>query len=416
VHQFYVSASLRDVSLHLSSATAYAKLRYTPPQMIYLSAVLMLLPLGLTLGFRDAALRHTGANRAATWLGYRRLNRCAMLVTVAGWSAMWDLSRRSYATSSWLNVLAPLSSEMLLFWFPPLIGLGLYSMLCYSTDRTILNLRWSPWHIVGQAWWRIASFVVPLLMIAVGFNAIFDGNGAGVAWIVCAGVVARIGTAFLHRAEGMKLHQAKSGELRNHAFSVARKMGTKIQRVYIVAEGKGHLTNAFGGSGAIGVTDNWGKHFSRSQMDFVIAHEVAHVKFRHGRKEFLFNMLVFSALTLLLWRSRLAVGSLRPVLDFGVVFAPMMAMYMLSRHFEYAADREAVNFAGDSETAVRALASLYKVNAVPIRCSRLTELFLTHPALSRRARAIARLGQLPAGRVADILRATDISANGPSHQ
>ncbi len=380
--------------------------------MIYLSAALVLLPLAVTLGFRHATLKQADADRSIAWSGYRRLNRFTMLVTVAGWSATWDLNRRSDVTLTppWLSFLVPSNAGVLLFWLPPLVGLGFYSVLCYSTDKTILNLRWSPWDIVRQAWWRITSFVMPLLMIAMGFGAIFDGRGRGVAWIICAGLVARIGTVFLHRAEGMKLHETKSGELRNRAFSVARRMGTTIQRVYIVPAGKGHLTNAYGMSRAIGLTDNLGKHFTRPQIDYVIAHEVAHVKYRHGLKQSLFAVMFFSALTLLLFRIPIAIGALRPLLDVVVIFAPLTAFYFLSRRFEYAADREAVNFTGDPETAVRALASLYQVSAVPIRCSRLIELFLTHPALTRRARAIARLGQLPAERVADILRNEEASA------
>ena len=48
----------------------------------------------------------------------------------------------------------------------------------------------------------MASFVVPLQMVAMGFQDIFDGAGRGIAWIIGAGLVARLGVIFLRRAEG----------------------------------------------------------------------------------------------------------------------------------------------------------------------------------------------------------------------
>ncbi|MGA8367271.1 MAG: M48 family metallopeptidase [Candidatus Acidiferrales bacterium] len=383
--------------------------------MAYLSVAAVLLLFAPALVYRHTALERTDTDGAAVWLGYRRLSRFILTAMVAGWSAIWDLSRHSHSThAAWLRSLAPPGAGVLFFWLPPIAGLGLYLVFCYAADKAVLNLRWSFWDIVRQAWWRMASFVVPLQMVAMGFQDIFDGAGRGIAWIIGAGLVARLGVIFLRRAEGIKLHETKSGELRNRAFSVARKMNTTIQRVYIVPAGKGHLTNAYGMSRAIGVTDNLGKYLTRPEVDDVIAHEVAHVKHRHGLKRSLFAIALFSAMTLVLFRLPNGIRAWKPVLDLLVIFAPVMAFYFLSRRFEYAADREAVKFTGDPETAIRALLSLYQVSAVPIRCNRFLELFQTHPALGRRARAIGRAGQLPAQRVADILRDAIISKGAVS--
>jgi Zn-dependent protease with chaperone function len=121
------------------------------------------------------------------------------------------------------------------------------------------------------------SFVLPLLLLAAGFDAFLDKRLGGIAWFFAAGVVSRIGTVFLRRAEGLKFNTLKSGELRNRALNIARRMGVALSRVYVVPAGRGHLTNAYGMSHAIGLTDNLGKYLTKAETEFVIAHEVAHV-------------------------------------------------------------------------------------------------------------------------------------------
>jgi Zn-dependent protease with chaperone function len=347
----------------------------------------------MSMMFRHLSLRNAKANCAARWLAYRRLNRAVMLLTVAMWSALWDLNRSSST-----------SSAGVLFWLPPILGLGVHLTICYVTDAAVLDLKWSLCDAVRQAAWRLASFPVPLLMVAAGFYTIFDSKSKGVGWIVCAGIVARIATAFLRRAEGMGFHEAKAGELRNRTFAIAKRMGTTIRRVYIVPAGKGHLTNAFGGSGVVGVTDNWGKHFTKSELDFILGHEIAHVKFRHSRKRLLLIVATFSLLIFLCLELSRLLGIPRAFLDLAVVIVPVMILDFTSRRFEYAADREAVNLVSSVESAIRALATVYGESSVPARCSRFVELFLTHPTLAHRANAIAKNGDLTAERLDDILR------------
>jgi Zn-dependent protease with chaperone function len=180
-------------------------------------------------------------------------------------------------------------------------------------------------------------------------------------------------------------------------------MSVKIENVYIVPAGKGHLTNAYGLWRGIALTDNYGEFTNKSQLDFVIGHELMHVKQRHGRKQvgialalFLFLTLVSFNLPPLLWR-------FRAIVDVFFLFVPTLTLYFVSRKFEYAADRSSVEFTSDPESAIRALANLQRVTGTPVDCGRIVELFQTHPALSRRAAAIASLGSVPSGRVEEIL-------------
>jgi Zn-dependent protease with chaperone function len=99
-----------------------------------------------------------------------------------------------------------------------------------------------------------------------------------------AGVAAIVGPMRLQAAQGIRLRRVKSGTLYNRAFRLARKVGVDLERVYVVPPGRGHLTNAFGLWRGIALTDNFGEYLSGPQIDFVIGHELAHVKGRHTQE------------------------------------------------------------------------------------------------------------------------------------
>lgn len=293
--------------------------------------------------------------------------------------------------------------EALLFWLPPVVSLGMFLVICYVVDRTVLKQRWSFVALLQRAWWRLVSFVIPLLMLASGFTLIFKGKIIGIVWLISAGIVSRVGTGFLRRAEGMKFNPLKSGELRNRALKMAAHMGVTIRRVYMVPAGKGHLTNAYGLSNAIALTDSLGQYLTKTHIDYVMAHELAHVSLKHGRKHLLLVLGVFLVLSLVLFRFSQYAMALLPFAEIFVIVGPLVAIYYFSRRFEYAADAFAVDFTGDPEAAIRALVTLHKIHEVPAQSDRFSELFMTHPPLARRAAAIAKVGHVPAERFDRIL-------------
>jgi Zn-dependent protease with chaperone function len=372
------------------------------------SATLLVLPFGLALWFRYVAQQRTEEQRATVWLGYRGLSRFIMAATVAVWWAIWDLDRLADlrpAFVPWLSGwLEPSSVETLLFWIAPIASLGAFLVLAYITDAALLKLKWTPIQVLRLVWWRLTNFVVPLLMIATGFDDIFHGELWGCAWISLAGIIAIIGTIYLRKAEGMKLHEVKASETRNRALAMARKMGIELQRIYVVPAGRGHLTNAFGGMGSIGLTDNLGQWFNTRQIDFVIAHELIHVQQKHGSKNQLQTIATFTTMTLAAFWFRQYMLPFRPLLDLFIILVPLATFYFFSRRYEYEADRKAIDFTGDPESGIRALTSLYRHNAAPTRCGRFVEIFQTHPALQRRAEAIGRAEEIPSSRIIEILR------------
>ena len=211
-------------------------------------------------------------------------------------------------------------------------------------------------------------------------------------WLVMAAIVALLGMLRLRSAEGMKLQEVKGGELYKRAFVLAKMTKTPLNRVYVVPSGRGHLTNAYGGAHTIAVTDNYGKFLTSAELDFVIGHELGHAKAKHGRKKLLITATVIAGIALVSFVMSPILFPFRPLFDVLVVFVPILTFYSLSRRFEYAADAAGVELTRDPEAAIHALVNLHRITEAPMHCDKLTELFMTHPALTRRASAIGVKG------------------------
>src|SRR5260370_40428903 len=122
----------------------------------------------------------------------------------------------------------------------------------------------------------------------------------------------------------MRINRLKSGELRNRSLTIARKMGIHLNSVCMVPAGKGHLTNAFGGSNMIALTDALPKYLNNRQVDSVIAHELIHVKHKHARMGSLLIGASFLILILLMFKIPVRMMPFRPLLDVAVIYMPMI--------------------------------------------------------------------------------------------
>src|SRR5258708_19772348 len=93
----------------------------------------------------------------------------------------------------------------------------------------------------------------------------------------------------------------------------------------------------------------------------------------------------------------------RPLFQLVAVMGPLIALYYCSRRFEYSADREAIEFTDDSETAIRALAKLHQVRELPAASDVFTELFMTHPTFAHRLSAVLNTSPISTNHLTCIL-------------
>lgn len=354
-----------------------------------LAVTILLLPLA-SMAFRYNSLRGIGPDQATAWLRHRRSNHVVLLITLVAWCALWELP--------------PLAAlPHFLFWTLPILSTAVIEGASRCGDRAMLTRTWTATDVLKLACWSTVAPPIALLTVAAGFHAILEGRWVGTLWLVGGGIAAVVGPIQLRSAQGIKLRRVKSGTLYNRAFRLARKVGIDLDRVYVVPPGRGHLTNAFGLWRGIALTDNFGEYLSGPQLDFVIGHELAHVKGGHTRKQFSAILMVFVVLVLLSAGLSLLAHVFRPIFVLLLLLVPLLTIYSISRHFEYSCDRDAIEFTNDPEAGLHALVNLYRMTGSPIRCGRIVELFMTHPSLTNRLEAITRAAKIPVSQASAVL-------------
>ena len=351
------------------------------------------------------------SGKTSRWIACRRWTQIIALATVAAWWAFWDSTAGVAFVSRLtlrLNSVDPLLARIFLFWGLPIAGIAAIQLACYSLDRVFFMRRWTTIDLLRLTLWRTVSPTIALLFLATGFSAIYDRRFVGILWLVIAAIVAIGGMLRLRSAEGMKLQEVKGGEVYKRAFALAKVTKTPLKRVYVVPAGRGHLTNAYGASHMIAVTDNYGKFLTNAQLDFVIGHELGHAKGKHGRKKLVITAGVIAAMAAACFSIGTFLFPYRALLDIVIVFVPVLTFYSLSRHFEYAADAAGVELTRNPMTAIRALVNLHSVTEAPMDCDKVTELFMTHPALTRRARAIGEKSGISPDRTSDAIEENEL--------
>jgi Zn-dependent protease with chaperone function len=162
------------------------------------------------------------------------------------------------------------------------------------------------------------------------------------------------------------------------------------------------LINAFSIPGYIGMTDLCVHRIRGPQRDFFIAHELSHIRLRHNGKKLPLIAGAFLAMAAFSFILPHVPVVMQVLVKSCLILISLAVLYSVSRRFEYAADRVAVEFTGDAESAIRALTALYHYTGVPPRRGKFVELFQTHPSCERRINAIARMGEVPAEMLSNI--------------
>lgn len=358
------------------------------------------------------AMQGRQSGKTSQWIVCRRWIQIATLATLAAWWAFWD----SVAGQPFVSRLAlrlrfadPTLAEIFLFWGLPIVGIATVQLVCYSLDRAFLKQRWTTIDLLRLTFWRTVSPTIALLLLATGFSALYDRRFIGILWLAMAAIVAVVGMLRLRSAEGVKLQEVKGGELYKRAFALAKVTKTPLKRVYVVPPGRGHLTNAYGGLYSIAVTDNYGKFLTTAQLDFVIGHELGHAKGKHGYKKLVVTAAVVATMAVVCFSMSSFLFPYRALLDVVIVFAPILTFYFLSRRFEYAADAAGVELTRSPMAAIHALVNLHRMTEAPMDCDKVAGLFMTHPTLTRRARAISEKSGISSDRVSETIEKNELT-------
>jgi Zn-dependent protease with chaperone function len=378
----------------------------------------LLFPAFLVFWMGRKALGSEAQDKAVVWFTYMRYLQWTLNFSLLGWWIAADslhlVQRLQYLTAGmriapiWDYAITPTIVE----WFPPAVIWVLCFALSHPVQEKLRGLTWTRGELAIQGIYSFCASLLPLALFFTGLSTMArSALRAGVLWMVAALAVAIIASRARQKFLGMQPQALTTGDLRDHAFAMARQLGVKLQQVYIIPSGKGQTANAFARKGnVISFTDFLLQRMTRREVNYVLGHEMTHLKLGHPGKLAMAAVVSYfvatTGLGFLDFFFHLSVVP-RYALIVGVV---TLAPYFCSRRFEYAADAGAVEITGDPEAAISALFKLAQLNMLPIHWSNWSEKWLTHPSSLRRAHAIARRAGIPMERVPDIAQ-TAAAAN-----
>lgn len=209
-----------------------------------------------------------------------------------------------------------------------------------------------------------------------------------------------------------------------HALTarLAERAGIPMPRLFVVPDPQ---PNAFAtgrnpSRGVVAVNQGLLDLLSEREVEGVIAHEIAHIKYRDTRTMAIVAALASATMTLVQFgglfgasRDDREGGGVHPVLAIGLLLlAPLAAMLVqagISREREFEADAEAARLQGTPDGLIGALQKLHAgaaripsatarpatahLNIVnPLAGQRLAGMFSTHPPVEARVDALRRVG------------------------
>lgn len=373
----------------------------------------LVLPILLIYWMGRKALASEAQDKAVVWFTYMRYLQWTLNFSLIGWWIAADslhlvdlLKLLSAGTR-----LSPLwnfpATATFIAWLPPMLVWVACFALSHPVQEKLRNLSWTRRELALQAVYSCAVSLVPLAMFLTGLNTIAAGSlRFAFLWFVGAFVVRVLAARARQKFLGMQPQALTTGELRDHAFAMAKQLGVRLQQLYVIPSGKGQMANAFARQGnVISFTDFLLQRMTRREVNYVLAHELSHLKLGHPGKLAAASVVSYIVATT-------ALGFAEPffhpstltryALIVGIV---TLVPYFCSRRFEYAADAGAVAATGDPQAAISALFKLAQLNMLPIHWSNWTEKWLTHPSSLRRAQAVARKAGIPSENVTALAQA-----------
>ena len=369
-------------------------------------------PLALFFWLGRRALAADVADKAVVWFSYMRSLQWILNFSLLGWWIALDYCRaepilRFFASGTRFTALAahPVLYESV-GWLPPVLLWLLSHRLSHPVQQKLRGLRWTKRELTLQALYSVLARLIPIAMFLTGLRVIgSDGFRNAFLWWVAALLLRAIAAQALLKLTGMQPQALSSGDLRDRVFAMAERIGVKLQQIYLIPSGKGQVANAFARTGnTISFTDYLLQRMSQREVDYVVAHELTHLKLKHPAKlGYAYAGSIFLAVFVLNFASPFVYDS--EITRYALMFAIVSVFpYFWSRRFEYAADAGAVATTGDPRAAISALFKLSELNMMPIHWSHWREKWLTHPSSMRRAHAIAKKAGIPLEEIPTIAR------------
>ena len=371
----------------------------------------LLLPILLAFWLRRRAVNARVADKPSVWFSYIRCQQWLLNGSLVAWWASAETAHLSGYLRFLLSTGPSQPTWILSFvsalasWMPPVALWVVCTVISQPVQEKLRGLSWTRKELALQAIYSLCSALLPLLLIIRGFVAATRGEfRVLMVCLVAAFLVKLVAANRLVKLLGIQPQALTTGELRDAAFNVAHRLGVKLQQVYVIPAGKVQMANAFARKGnTIAFTDYLLRRMSRREVNYILGHELSHLRLKHLQKlSFAIVGGLFACTTaqMMMFRTYLPDSVF---VRYGLFFVIMTAgPYFWSRRFEFQADAGAVETTGDPEGAISALFKLSSLNMHPLQWSKWSEKWLTHPSTLRRAQAIAKKAKIPVERIPEI--------------
>jgi Zn-dependent protease with chaperone function len=403
---FYVLKSTDRIpeTIHFQSGYTFSHVA----RMAGIFGFLLLLPAGATFWFRRRSRLSSEETKPAIWFAYRRFLTWTALFGALFWWAAVDLLQVDefvkflLPAPKWSDAFTSVTIPWVLLWLPP----AFIYLACLALSAPMQSMRGTNYtqkQILNRSFWAVARFALPLPLVALGIMELFNSSRVGVLLLVAGFIVGRFTTRRFVRAYGLELHALSSGELRDRAFALAEKAGTKLNQLFVLPTEAMRMANAFAHAARnIYLTDYLLKNLDKAEVDAVVGHEIAHLQKKHIRWRSAATILliggyIFSTIVLERWIPR--------AFPNGPIFYGLFLLlfFFVSRRNEFAADAGSAKLTGNAEAMITALARLTRLNTMPLQWGKLDEKILTHPSTLRRIMRLASDAGIQEARVSELL-------------
>jgi Zn-dependent protease with chaperone function len=367
-------------------------------------------PILLALWLRRRALAAQFDDKASVWFSYMRYQQWLLNGSLLFWWASTEsvrldallrfLLQTRLANAAWVVDLTCTLAD----WLPPAVVWVSCMVISQPVQEKLRALIRTRKELALQAIYSMCSALVPLLLLIKGIAAVASGDFRSfVLYLAASFLVKLVAAGRLLKLLGMQPQALTTGELRDAAFNMAHRLGVKLQQVFVIPAGKFQMANAFARTGnTIAFTDYLLQRMTRREVNYILGHELTHLRLKHLRK--LSSAIVGCLVACIILQSMLGIflpGS--AFLRYGLFFVIVtVGTYFWSRRFEFQADAGAVEITGDPQAAISALFKLSSLNMHPLQWSKWSEKWLTHPSTLRRAQAIAKKAAIPLEQISQI--------------
>ncbi len=368
-------------------------------------------PIWLTLGWRFRISR-IKTDATPSVLRFFRHQFIAHLVVWLGW----------WCFLGWFDLGAFISFVFRLSeTWKPWILIGVYfvpleaveitcRLLAENMNRKWLGSTWQLREIFSHELMRRASTLLPWIFGIFGWMSFTSGDRTmTLVWAAGAYVTHKITRFLLGLMSAVRSVELTEGDLYHCILDLARRAGVAVRGIFVVSSRRERLINAFAvDNDIVMLSEDLVRRLNPRQVNAVAAHEIGHLRHRHGGTLGNLSLFFLTLPALLIFATYLAprVAEFRPFLLPTVMLAGWLLIRFISRKFEFVADAEAAKLTNDPEAVISSLAEITRLNLMPFGSGPVEEQTSTHPSLLRRADAIAALAGISKHRTTELLEDT----------